>query len=55
MVALSIDMDVFLQTLIEVLKELSKERVKIRDEANSSIFKICARLLWKINDLFSTI
>ena len=43
-------MDVFLQPLVEELKELWEEGVVMRDGASGSMFKMRAAVLWTIND-----
>ena len=44
------DMDVFLQPVVEELKELWENGVRIRDRAEKEVFRLRAALLWTIND-----
>ncbi|RYE04240.1 MAG: DUF4218 domain-containing protein, partial [Rickettsiaceae bacterium] len=44
------DMDVFLEPLVEELKELWDNGFQVRDGANDEVFRLRAALLWTIND-----
>jgi hypothetical protein len=44
------DMDVFLQPVVEELKELWDTGFQVRDRANDEVFWLRAALLWTIND-----
>ena len=45
------DMDVFLQALVEELKDLWESGIETRDAANDrKVFKMRAALLWMVND-----
>ena len=45
------DMDVFLQPLVEELKELWESGIDTRDATNDrKVFKMRAALLWTVND-----
>ncbi|KAL4583030.1 hypothetical protein LXL04_007594 [Taraxacum kok-saghyz] len=44
------DMDVFLRPLVDELKVLWDEGVKVRDVATNTVFTMHAALLWTIND-----
>ena len=44
------DMDVFLQPIVEELKELWETGFRVRDGANDEVFRLRAALLWTIND-----
>jgi hypothetical protein len=45
------DIDVYLRPLILELKELWNNGVKTRDAGTKKNFRLCAILLWTINDL----
>ena len=44
------DIDVFLRPLVDELKELWDDRVIVKDSISQRNFKLCASLLWTIND-----
>ena len=48
--ALAKDMDVFLRPLIDELKKLWDEGVKVKDVVSGKNFKLHAALLWTVND-----